>query len=132
MERHVDDAGLHAGHDIDLATKLAAGKHLDADRAAGLRGDQLGEFRRHRLGRVQRCIRMAELEGDGALREGATRSPDRRRGDARAETGGRSEELLARYVRGHGRPPGFGVSLSVRDFGPPSQSSALATPRTGT
>ena len=71
MERHVDDAGLHAGDDVDLAAELTAGKHLDAYRPAGLGGDQLGKHRRHRLGRMQRGIRVAELEGDGALGIGA-------------------------------------------------------------
>jgi hypothetical protein len=101
VERHVDDAGLHAGHDVDLAAELAAGKHLNADRAAGLGGDQFGELRRHSLSGMQRCIRMAELEGGGTLGIGAIGSPDCRHGDR--ERASRGEELLARYVGGHGR-----------------------------
>src|SRR5262249_23120482 len=82
----------------------------------------LGEFRCHRLRWVQRRVRMAELEGNGALGEGPIGPPDRLHRNPDAETGRRRKEILARDMRGHGRSPvgvrslkGYGILAHLRN-----------------
>src|SRR6185437_9149554 len=65
MECHVDDAGLHARDKVCFAAQLTAGEHADFHRTAGLLGDDVGKLQRHGLHRMQRGVRVAQLERDG-------------------------------------------------------------------
>ena len=101
MGAEIDDAGLQAGEDVDLAAQLAAAEDLDLYRTVRLCLHLFGEMRQDGAQRMSRHVGISELEAARGRGGAPGQEGGRQRGSEQGKR--RAARKLGHYCHSLGR-----------------------------